>query len=796
MKNTMVIASSTFFTQASTTMLTNTGAAWFTSTVATSAFSGPIIFTGTGGNNQLKIDPNFTYPVSTSVGGAVLLENTGNTGAGLIIYSNAGASTGRLLNIRADNAAFDQAALHIDYDGTTNALEVVNNSTDSSSQAFNVVSNNPNDSSFTVAGEETGKGTAKIVHTGTGTDANASAVSIDLQGTGTAAQGIFIDATEGGTTGKLLNLRNSGTEYLTLTSGGFLGISTTSPYAMLSVAGKGVFTSLVSTSTLSCTEALETDANGLIICGTDATGAGGGAWSFTVGQDYAGLLNTQSTTSPLWIKNNLLAASTTFFTMASTTGLTNTGSTWLTGLTSALLGTDNTGKVVSTTTIGTNLLSANTISGVSLGGTLGALTNDTTLVGSSYTGAAAISDWGIDLANANTWTGLQQFGNSTSTLGTITTAWIGTLNLTNDLTVANGGTGASTLTGLLVGNGASAFTAIAGTTCTNQFLRAFTSSGGTCATVSLTADVTGTLPLANGGTNASLSGANQILFMNSGNTAVTSSSNLQWQSLGMLIGTSTSQLGTLTIGTSTAPQLVLADNSGVNAPFTFRAISNTLYLSTSTATATSSNPVLAIDQSKVGSISVSSSSPWAQIAFNLDNSKGTFQNLFVLASSTAIQMRIDNSGHLFLPQLTTDAAAHTYTMCGEATTFQAIWDTTTCVLSAAKFKTNIAPLDIGLAELLKVQPVSFNWKPTGDATYDNDINTKHQQMGVIADSVEKIDSRLVTYDNEGNIKGFRYDFFTAWLTKSIQDLAAKVFGLEARMDAQDARIKALEDKLK
>lgn len=45
------------------------------------------------------------------------------------------------------------------------------------------------------------------------------------------------------------------------------------------------------------------------------------------------------------------------------------------------------------------------------------------------------------------------------------------LTLTNDLTVANGGTGASTLTGLLQGNGTSAFTAIADSSTVGQILR-------------------------------------------------------------------------------------------------------------------------------------------------------------------------------------------------------------------------------------------------------------------------------------------------------------------------------------
>lgn len=63
-----------------------------------------------------------------------------------------------------------------------------------------------------------------------------------------------------------------------------------------------------------------------------------------------------------------------------------------------------------------------------------------------------------------TFTGHPVFTQASSTYQTITNLWnttgtIGTLTLTNDLTVANGGSGASTLTGILLGNGTSAFTA-------------------------------------------------------------------------------------------------------------------------------------------------------------------------------------------------------------------------------------------------------------------------------------------------------------------------------------------------
>jgi len=52
----------------------------------------------------------------------------------------------------------------------------------------------------------------------------------------------------------------------------------------------------------------------------------------------------------------------------------------------------------------------------------------------------------------------------------------------------------------LLGNGSGGFSAYAGATCTNQFVRSLSAAiAATCETVSLTADVTGILPIANGG---------------------------------------------------------------------------------------------------------------------------------------------------------------------------------------------------------------------------------------------------------------------------------------------------------
>jgi hypothetical protein len=69
-------------------------------------------------------------------------------------------------------------------------------------------------------------------------------------------------------------------------------------------------------------------------------------------------------------------------------------------------------------------------------------------------------------------------------------------------------------TGLVI-NTAGVPSAYAGTSCTNQFPRSLNASGAaTCATVSLTADVTGTLPVANGGTNLTAAADDNVMLGN------------------------------------------------------------------------------------------------------------------------------------------------------------------------------------------------------------------------------------------------------------------------------------------
>ena len=118
------------------------------------------------------------------------------------------------------------------------------------------------------------------------------------------------------------------------------------------------------------------------------------------------------------------------------------------------------------------------------------------------------------------------------------TVTIPTLSLTNPLSVANGGTGATTLTGILKGNGTNAFTAAsagtdfsAGTsTLTTGILKNTTTTG--ALTIAVAADfptlnqnttgtagnVTGTVAVGNGGTGATSLAAANLAVINTNNT--------------------------------------------------------------------------------------------------------------------------------------------------------------------------------------------------------------------------------------------------------------------------------------
>ena len=86
----------------------------------------------------------------------------------------------------------------------------------------------------------------------------------------------------------------------------------------------------------------------------------------------------------------------------------------------------------------------------------------------------------------------------------------------------------------------------------------------------------------------------------------------------------------------------------------------------------------------------------------------------------------------------------------------------TCIISSAQFKHSIESLDTGIADLMRLRPVSF--------IYNSDNGSLGKQIGFIAEEVETVDPRLVVHSASGTPFSVRYENMTALLAQSIQEI--------------------------
>jgi len=79
--------------------------------------------------------------------------------------------------------------------------------------------------------------------------------------------------------------------------------------------------------------------------------------------------------------------------------------------------------------------------------------------------------------------------------------------------------------------------------------------------------------------------------------------------------------------------------------------------------------------------------------------------------------------------------------------------------SSARYKSDIAPLDLGLDEVLALRPVGYRWTSDGKA-----------DIGFVAEEVAEIDERLIDRNDEGQVDGVRYDRISAVLANAVRTL--------------------------
>jgi hypothetical protein len=90
--------------------------------------------------------------------------------------------------------------------------------------------------------------------------------------------------------------------------------------------------------------------------------------------------------------------------------------------------------------------------------------------------------------------------------------------------------------------------------------------------------------------------------------------------------------------------------------------------------------------------------------------------------------------------------------------------------SSARYKTNIAPLAMGLDVIEQLRPVTFDWKESGEA-----------DLGFVAEEVDQVTPLLTTRNAAGEIEGVKYDRVSAVLVNAVQEQQAQIAELEAQI---------------
>jgi len=101
--------------------------------------------------------------------------------------------------------------------------------------------------------------------------------------------------------------------------------------------------------------------------------------------------------------------------------------------------------------------------------------------------------------------------------------------------------------------------------------------------------------------------------------------------------------------------------------------------------------------------------------------------------------------------------------------------------SSRRYKTNIRNIQIDPEQILELQAVRFQWKTTGE-----------EDIGLIAEEVEKTVPDLVLYDGEGSPEGVRYDKVAIYLLEVVKAQQENLHAVKVENQELKKRIEALE----
>jgi uncharacterized protein YaiE (UPF0345 family) len=165
----------------------------------------------------------------------------------------------------------------------------------------------------------------------------------------------------------------------------------------------------------------------------------------------------------------------------------------------------------------------------------------------------------------------------------------------------------------------------------------------------------------------------------------------------------------------------------------------------------------------VRSISTGSNTAGSGAFYLLGDTTGT--NFFInqLNASNGIDWYYYNGSYSSSLFKLTSTGAATFSSLGTGTVYSNGGTLTNTNPSDLNLKTNVTPINYGLDEILKLNPVTFDWK--------NDTINQGKQYGFIAQEVQKIMPDLV---KQGEYLGLDKEAIFTTLVKAIQELNDKI----------------------
>lgn len=215
---------------------------------------------------------------------------------------------------------------------------------------------------------------------------------------------------------------------------------------------------------------------------------------------------------------------------------------------------------------------------------------------------------------------------------------------------------------------------------------------------------------------------------------------------------------------------------------------------------------------QTGNLGIGTSTPFATLSVMTG---GTFASqaastVFAIGSSTAgtatsTLFTVLSTGAVFAPKAVSSGNNQAAYWCADANG-QFIQDSTVCLISALRYKQNIASLPSSLDTVMAIKPVSFYWKPDFNGAFQSNPNYSGEQVGFIADQVGQVDKRLMavttatsTFEGKtypaGSAQTVNDRGLLATLWKAFQELVARVSGLEAKVNEQQKEIDVLTAKV-